>query len=384
MNGHHTISDIEGEELVSTVFQQALELLFSLEEKIEGGILDAQEYVEALQALSDIRDETGPAPSGYRQHLLSAASQPDRASLENLKNAIESARPIRTARWGVQQPTTRKWLIEDWLPAGRVTMLTGEGGAGKSRLALQLAAGIASGGEGRAWLNAPNGILQLGNAVPEDGMPVIFASWEDEPDEFYRRLNQISGNAAPWVKPERLKNLTIANMMGEGPVWAPALGSHISSMAELTRSGERIQRLCQARDARLLVIDPLAAAYASQENSRGLVRAFVSHWDDWAQANDCTVLLLAHPPKSSSYSYAGSTDWLGAVRALWNLQRTDQPGQEQRGTAGNWKLSSIKGNYRGPGESVQLRWDASNDQLRWEAISTEGDTSTRKRYDFDS
>ena len=121
MNGHHTISDIEGEELVSTVSQQALELLFSLEEKIEGGILDPQEYVEALQALRDIRDDSGPAPSGYRQHLLSAATQSDRASLENLKNAIESARPIRTARWGLQQPTSRKWLVEDWLPAGRVT-----------------------------------------------------------------------------------------------------------------------------------------------------------------------------------------------------------------------------------------------------------------------
>ena len=384
MNGHHSISSLEGEELPSSAQQRALELLLELEEKIQHGTLDTHEYEEALRALKDLRDNTAQAPAGFRHHLLSAATSPDRPTLEHLQRAIEGAKPIRTAKWGVEQPTARKWLVEDWLPAGRVTMLTGEGGAGKSRLALQLAAGIASGGSDGAWLQSPKGTLQLGNAVPDEGTSVVFASWEDEPDEFYRRLHQISGNTAPWVTPERLENLTIANMMGEGPVWAPAQGSHISSMAELTRSGERIRRLCQDRGARFLIIDPLAAAYASQENSRGLVRAFVSHWDDWAQANDCTVLLLAHPPKSSAYSYAGSTDWLGAVRALWSLQRVEQPGQEDARNAATWRLDSVKGNYRGPTASVQLRWDASAEHLRWKVAGDYGEQSARGGYDYDS
>ena len=384
MNGHHSISSLEGEELAPSAPQRALEILLKLEEKIRGGTLDALEYDEAKSALEAMRDDATQMLAGFRQNLLSAATNPDRTTLEHLQRAVESAKPIRTAIWGVQQPAPRKWLVEDWLPAGRVTMLTGEGGAGKSRLALQLAAGIASGGSGRAWLQAPNGTLQLGNGVPEEGMPVVFASWEDEPDEFYRRLHQISGNAAPWVTPKRLEGLTIANMMGEGPVWAPPQGSHISSMAELTRSGERIRRLCQKRNARLLIVDPLAAAYASQENSRGLVRAFVSHWDDWAQANNCTVLLLAHPPKSAAYSYAGSTDWLGAVRALWSLQRADQQGQQNANSTGLWRLDSVKGNYRGPATSIQLRWDASAEHLRWQVAGDYGDQSALGGYDYDS
>ena len=165
--------------------------------------------------------------------------------------------------------------------------------------------------------------MRLGNAVPMDGANVVFASWEDEPEEFYRRLHQISGNAAPWVKPERLQTLHIVNLVGEGPVWAPQQGRHISTMAELTVTGERLRSLCEQLDARLLVLDPLAAAYAADENARGLVRAFVSHWDAWAQANNCTVLILAHPPKSAGTSYSGSTDWQGAVRALW-----DAPGRD--------------------------------------------------------
>ena len=44
----------------------------------------------------------------------------------------------------IGEPEPRRWLIDLWLPAGTVALLTGEGGAGKSRLALQLAAGIAT------------------------------------------------------------------------------------------------------------------------------------------------------------------------------------------------------------------------------------------------
>ena len=90
-------------------------------------------------------------------------------------------------------PQPRQWLVDESLPAGRVALLTGEGGAGKSRLALQLAAGVASGGDHREWITSPHGIMRLGNAVPPNGASVVFASWEDEPEEFYRRLHQISG-----------------------------------------------------------------------------------------------------------------------------------------------------------------------------------------------
>ena len=122
--------------------------------------------------------------------------------------------------------------------------------------------------------------------------------------------------AAPWVTPERLQGLRIVNLVGEGPIWAPEPGRHISTMAAITATGERLRRLCEQEDARLLVVDPLAAAYASDENARGLVRAFVSHWDAWGQANNCTVLMLAHPPKSAGVNYAGSTDWQGAASRI--------------------------------------------------------------------
>ena len=360
-NGHHQA--FEGAELSPDTESQALLELMALADDVEAGRLTADGHRRAREALAVLRRDMDRDPSTFRQTVVLAQADL-RGTLATLTRAIETATPLRTATWGHTQPEPRQWLIDERLPAGRVALLTGEGGAGKSRLALQLAAGVASGGENREWISGPHGTMRLGIAVPDDGASVVFASWEDEPEEFHRRLHQISGNSAPWVTPGRLEKLRMVNLVGEGPVWAPPQGRHISTMAELTVTGERLRRLCEQEDARMLVLDPLAAAYASDENARGLVRAFVSHWDAWGQANNCAVLILAHPPKSAGINYAGSTDWQGAARALWTLQA--EIDKSAAASPRTWKLDFIKGNYGPRPEPLQLRWDTSGAGLRWE------------------
>ena len=366
-NGHQHASTFEGVELAPDPESQALLDLMALADDIEAGRLTDEGYRQAQEALAILQHEVEREPTSFRQAVATAQTNL-RGSLTTLTRAIETAMPLRVATWGNTPPEARQWLIDDKLPAGRVALLTGEGGAGKSRLALQLAAGIASGGNDGEWIVAPGRMMRLGSAVPMDGANVVFASWEDEPQEFYRRLHQISGRAAPWVKPERLAKLRIVNLVGEGPVWAPPQGRHISTMAELTVTGERVRRLCEQENARLLVLDPLAAAYAADENARGLVRAFVSHWDAWGQANNCAVLILAHPPKSAGMSYAGSTDWQGAARALWTLQAEIDKSAEV--SPRTWRLEFVKGNYGPRPEPLRLRWDTGSG-LRWEVIGAD-------------
>ena len=364
-NGHHQA--FEGAELAPDMESQALLDLMALADDIEAGRLTDDGHRRAREALAVLRRDIDRDPSTFRQVVVLAQADL-RGTLETLTRAVEMATPLRTATWGHTQPEPRQWLIDERLPAGRVALLTGEGGAGKSRLALQLAAGVASGGENREWISGPHGAMRLGNAVPDDGASAVFASWEDEPEEFYRRLHQISGNSAPWVTPPRLDNLRMVNLVGEGPVWAPPQGRHISTMAELTVTGERLRRLCEQENARLLVLDPLAAAYASDENARGLVRAFVSHWDAWGQANNCAVLMLAHPPKSAGINYAGSTDWQGAARALWTLQAEIDKSAEA--SPRTWRLEFVKGNYGPRPEPLRLRWDTGSG-LRWEVMGAD-------------
>ena len=174
--------------------------------------------------------------------------------------------PITLPDWTwplADDPKPREWLVRDWLPAGRVALLAGRGGAGKSRLALQLAAGITSGGgDGDAWIDAPEDTLRLGQSVPSTGAPVVYASWEDEEDEFSRRLSQMSGPSAPWITPDRLANLHVINLARLGALWAPIQGRHIATLAELTEVGRLLRQKVEELGARLLVVDPLAAAYA--------------------------------------------------------------------------------------------------------------------------
>ena len=159
-----------------------------------------------------------------------------REDIRQLAWAIDGtaqARPIKLQTWDkADPPDPRRWLVDDWLPAGRVTLLAGQGGIGKSRLALQLSAGIVSGGgrldgtdhasEGCSWIETPSpDTLKLGNATEPGGSPTVYASWEDELEEFWSRLSELSGSAAPWVTPERLSRLHIADMAGHGPLWGP-------------------------------------------------------------------------------------------------------------------------------------------------------------------
>ena len=60
-------------------------------------------------------------------------------------------------------------------------------------------------------------------------------------------------------------------------------------------AGHELRRLCEEVGARLLIVDPSAAAYGSNENSRALVRAFVSDFDAWARDNNCAILILVAP-----------------------------------------------------------------------------------------
>ena len=107
-------------------------------------------------------------------------------------------------------------------------------------------------------------------------------------------------------------------------------------MGTLTRAGAQLRAYCELHKARLLIIDPLAAAYACNENDRGLVRAFMASWDAWARGIGCTVLLVAHPPKSNA-SYSGSTDWHAAARAVWTLDVQETGTGETKGSSGKSK-----------------------------------------------
>ncbi len=274
---------------------------------------------------------------------------------------------LRALTWAmIGEPDPRRWLIDQWLPAGSVALLTGEGGAGKSRLALQLAAGIAANHTGNdIWIDGSDA-PKIGNAVPDGGMPVVYATWEDRAEEMARRLSQISGGPAPWCEPAALDNLKILDLAGYGPLWATAARYESPSLTPL---GRAVRQVVEDFNAGLLILDSLAAVYGANENDRGQVRDFMASWDAWASASDCTILIIGHPPKSSA-GYSGSTDWHSAARARWEISKEPlQPSSKgPRLEPSHWQLAMVKSNYAPEPPALCLNWDHTGP--RWAVAST--------------
>ena len=294
-----------------------------------------------LELCRRVVDQATDRPDLFRDDASVQVILDDQAA-ESFPITPEDNPRIACSRWTAPEGgwPEREWLIKGWLPVGRLGMLSGRGGRGKSRLVLQLAARIAN------QKPLEGHVLQAGDVV-ESGAKrqrftlegkhcgrVVFASWEDEYQEVGRRLAAMAQDGLVDVK--GLKDrLLYLDLRGMGAAWAPGSQKHVQTVAGLTGVGRRLRATVESMDARLLVLDSLAGAYASDENVRPLVRAFCADWDAWGTEHRCAVLLIAHPPKRPARStgsttdedtdddFAGSTDWHNAVRWRWSLGNAD-------------------------------------------------------------
>ena len=306
---------------------------------------------------------------------LDEGGELDAKTLDRLAAAAQDARgrghgnPVTLYRWqDLPQPEPRPWLVTDWIPAGCLTQLSGAGGYGKSTLALQLAAAVASGAEGSdEWMvGAASDGLPLGNAVPHEGAPAVYACWEDDAEEIARRLAAISGPAAPWLKPHI--DLHIAPLRGKGPLWESPGRFDVAGPTSLANQLQAAIAHLE-RPPALIILDSVAAIYSDNENDRRSVRAFLSWADRWAVDTGAGVLLVSHPPKSGA-DYSGSTDWLAGVRAMIKLDRQKQ-GPPPRGRAEDtradaWKLESAKVSYAAQPAAVQLERTPAREGFSWQ------------------
>ena len=283
----------------------------------------------------------------------------------------EKGSPLACESAWTHAPAPRPWLIPGWLPAARLGVLVGEGALGKSRLALQLARAVAAGVEG--WL--PGGPTLAAAGKPA---PAVLATWEDEIPEISDRLGAPEGTL------DLHDRLHALSYIGCGPVWAPgASRSGPRHRADWTDVGNWIRAFCESIGARLLIIDPLAAAYAGDENSRSEVREFLSAFDAWAYAARVTVLLIGHPPKSDS-PYSGTTDWHAAARAMWTLSMERVSGGRGAGRDAKAapKLTNFKQSYAPSGAGLWLAgypsWSVADEAVAAQRWATRSDTAVTR------
>lgn len=272
------------------------------------------------------------------------------SDLELFSNSLERPHP-KVIPWNDIEVIDREWLIPNWLPANTATMFTGDGGAGKSWLTLQAVCQIASGFN--------NAFLDPAFPIPSDAddsiepKHVIFATYEDEPAEIKRRLQALA-SGMNWIAEslETIKqHLHIVDMRGIGSVWGPGMGKHIANTGDLLLAGEAIRTICEERNAKLLVIDPLSGAFGGNENDRTAVYDFVSSFRSWGDTAKCALLVIGHLPKGAegrAAGFSGSTAWEASARSMWKLSKKEEKpdkDEEDEEEKAYWVLEHTKGNY---------------------------------------
>ena len=258
-----------------------------------------------------------------------------------------------------------EFLIDNWMPANRLTMLTGPGGTGKSYLALQHVVGLAMGVADHQLKPCHGNIEDEATITPDpfrkDPIKVVIASYEEDLQETWKRIARIC-DWLGWPDYDHLVNqIRFVDLRMFGPIWGVEQDTHLAIRAKLLEIGDWLLSESQAFGARLLMLDPSAGAFGASEISRESVREFCSYLNGWGQAVNCATLLIAHPPKSGE-DYSGSTDWLGSCRAMWTLKVEKEQKREW------YQLTNVKQNYAAPQRDVPLRKIENTTESRWTPI----------------
>ena len=285
--------------------------------------------------------------------------------LLELKKILAPTKLTVHTKWDFPIPD-REWLIPDWLPAGRIGMLTGKSEKGKSLLALQLAVSIATGGG--QW-KARGGNLATEWTGPGMRSPfpavkpgkVIIAGWEDERDEKRRRISWMekaernAGETQPLL--DRMDDrFGYADLARCGPVWGrEEIYPHTAS--KLTMVGHELRRRCEEHNACLLILDPLVNAFGASENANEDAAQFMADWGGWGRDTGCAVLIVHHPAKSGTSQggkdeddkgYRGAGAWKNESRFYWQLTESKDDKQIRD------VLIRHKGSYTPPDKPKQI------------------------------
>lgn len=277
-------------------------------------------HVEARQRASDFAEKLG----------RKAGKEPPKADNDN-RPQIPVVDP---GDWDGQPIPERQWYIEGVIPGSQVTLLSGDGGTGKSLLAYQI--GVAG----------ALGVKTIGLA-PSEGR-VIYLAAEDDTDELRRRgfdiLTSMSRRFADLAGKMRI--LPMAGLNAELMFINP------DRQPQFTDFATKIGNLVKEFRPQLLILDTSADLYGADENNRVHVRFFVTMLRKLAMDYKLAILLLSHPSVSgmaSGSGTSGSTAWNNSVRSRLYLT-ADRDDEDLR------LLKGMKANYGRKGGELRLRW----------------------------
>ena len=195
------------------------------------------------------------------------------------------------------------WLWDQRLACGKLSIITGNPGLGKSQITASLAAVVTTGGR---W------------PVTRDQAPhgsVVILSAEDDPKDTIRPRMEAAG--ADLSRVHLISAIKITTERGE-----PSTRGF-----DISRDIDRLRlRMTELGDVRLVIIDPISAYMGKADSHNNTeVRAVLAPLQEAAQQFGAAILAVSHLNKSQGQDALlktqGSVGFVAAARAVWGVAK---------------------------------------------------------------
>ncbi|WP_426117229.1 AAA family ATPase [Massilia sp. PWRC2] len=205
--------------------------------------------------------------------FASEKAAPDLIAARTASRAmLEDTRTVKIRCGADIKPQAIDWLWPGWLPAGKLTILAGAAGTGKTTLALGLGAVITTGGR---WPD--------GSSSTKKGNVLVWSSEDVADDTLVPRL---IASGADLTRCHFIEGIV---QHGESVPFDPS-----QDIPELHRAVERIG------GAALLIIDPIVSAVAGDMHRANDVRRGLQAVVEFAEAHSCAVIGITHFAKGGA------------------------------------------------------------------------------------
>ena len=247
------------------------------------GVTKGREAAQAIGALLAVPDFGKDRPDGatdfndLAQHCGRAAvqrciQQAEPVACEPQPIPVEATRCAILTRGDTIKLEPIDWLWEGWLAAGKLHILAGAPGTGKTTIALAMAAAVTTGGR---WPD---------RSPVARGSVVIWSGEDDPGDTLKPRLLAMEAELSRVHFVE-----AVAGLDGRSLPFDPARDVDALSVA-----------MASLQDVRLLIVDPIVSAVAGDSHNNAETRRSLQPLVDLAARHRCALVGITHLSKGTA------------------------------------------------------------------------------------